>query len=425
MSRYEWPSRARGEAKTMPGRARRFMRAAPHRLRPGRRARRVARRARPARDGRLARAPGQRRARTCGCRSARRRWSAARRPASRASPAASTRSRCTRTASALYAASANGGVWYSGDGGAHWRSLGGPGRDRHRRHRPPGAPQRLRRDRRVVARRDRPTRCGSAPARSAGSPDAPARPLARRHRHPASRAARPRRPRPTRGSARRRTCIGTRRRTRSRSSRAAAAWSRRRRSACSSAPPTAASNVPTGCASPAAPFNDPHGALQRRAVDAGRRRHAPGAAVGVGGRGRQRRALWCATRRRASRHFKQVASTRPARRPTAAPRRARRRRRRRPGVGRAQRSAATCRRGCSAWPTAGAPTAATVVAGHAGHAQAPGRFYDIAIAVDPADAEPRRARRQPSSTSPPPRTSSIQSEAAAIFAATWPRAPAC
>ena len=45
--------------------------------------------------------------------------------ASRASPAASTRSPCTRTASGSTPRRANGGVWYSGNGGASWRSLGG------------------------------------------------------------------------------------------------------------------------------------------------------------------------------------------------------------------------------------------------------------------------------------------------------------
>ena len=207
------------------------------------------RRARASRGGPADRAGGTRqprarrvRARTCGSRSARRSC-CSRTPGSPRITGRINALAVHPLGERLYAASANGGVWYSGDGGAHWRSLAGLAatatagivRPSHRNacHAIAVLFGGSEVERRGVGGHRR-----GEHARSTASPDT---------RSAASASCtpciRPRPTSPTRGRSRPPTSPAAAS-TRSRSSRAATPCSRRRASASSSVRPRAALNAP-------------------------------------------------------------------------------------------------------------------------------------------------------------------------------------
>ena len=220
MTRYAWPrTRAARRRDDAPGRAG-FLAPRRTRLRPRRAleapARGAAARRRaaagPAALGAPRRPSG---ARTCGCRSARRRCSTARPRASRGSPAGSGRSPSTPTASGSTPPPANGGVWYSSDGGGsvEARSAGSPRPTRRTIARPAHRHACGAILVRLGARRRRPDddASSSAPARPTSRSTARAGPHARRRRRCSSPPGRPTRRSPTtRGRARRRTCSARR-----------------------------------------------------------------------------------------------------------------------------------------------------------------------------------------------------------------------
>ena len=188
MSRYDWPRDTGGEERDDPGGARgASWRAGGPSSTPKARCASAARRGRrpvaPAARRRRSRRPAG--ASTCGSRSAR---SAVLGGQADGEPRVSGRVNALAVhpdGQRVYAASANGGVWYSRRRRRNWISVGGPGVDEHGRHRAPGAAQRLRRDpRRVRRRRGDDDRSSSAPARSTYTPDAASPALRRRHRHP-------------------------------------------------------------------------------------------------------------------------------------------------------------------------------------------------------------------------------------------------